>query len=303
MTLTDKEFFLQFVSSDAKKKAHGFAFTWNNYTEEDVETLKATTCRYLTFGREVGASGTPHLQGFIYFNNAVSIPGVGRLYPWHAEPIKQPPSTNVIYCGKDAERFERGDRPKDSETKSALEAQLWERAKTAAIEGRFADIPAQMYVRYKRTWHELHTENLPIKKLCVIEEPYPWQAELEERLTGEPDPRKVLWIYDPEGGKGKSEMYSRLVEGGAFPMAMGRYPDMAYSVPLGGARTFVFNLARQKQVSILYNFLEDLKDGSVHSTKYVPVYKRFSRPHVVVFANYEPDYQQMSSDRFEVILI
>lgn len=301
----DSLFFTQFITTDAKKP-RGYAFTWNNYTESDIASLQEIKCQYITFAREVADSGTPHLQGYIYFENPRHVGGVARLYNgWHIEPVKGAPSENIIYIGKEAERYERGDRPKDSETKAACEAKLWERMYDAAKEGRMSDIPAIHYVRYKRTFDQIRDENRPVKKLSIITEDnmYEWQRHLKEYIDGEPDQRKILWYCDVEGGRGKSEMVSYLHEQGAQPLKMGKYADMAYAVPAEGARVFLFNIARQRNESVLYDFLEDLKDGNIHSTKYVPVHKRFARPHVVVFSNETPDETKMSSGRFDVVYI
>jgi hypothetical protein len=50
--------------------ARKWCFTLNNYTDEDMlmlSTLFPDTVKYLIYGREVGANGTPHLQGLFGF--------------------------------------------------------------------------------------------------------------------------------------------------------------------------------------------------------------------------------------------
>lgn len=59
-------------------KVRNVCFTLNNYVDEDLRRLDdlAKSVGYLVYGREVGESGTPHLQGYVEFENPRA-PGAG----------------------------------------------------------------------------------------------------------------------------------------------------------------------------------------------------------------------------------
>jgi len=62
-----------------------FCFTLNNWTEPEQEQLRALILSprvgYLVFGREVGESGTPHLQGYIEFQERLRLNQVREYLP------------------------------------------------------------------------------------------------------------------------------------------------------------------------------------------------------------------------------
>ena len=62
-------------------RSRGYCFTINNPTgwdEADIEGL-STAAEYYVYGRETGEEGTPHLQGYVRFKNAISFMRIKQL--------------------------------------------------------------------------------------------------------------------------------------------------------------------------------------------------------------------------------
>lgn len=93
----------------------GWCLTINNYTDKDVEDLKTCKYTYIIIGNEVGESGTPHLQIYLYYKNARTFTSIKKLFKTaHIEP-QSPKSTaeqNQAYCSKQSVLFEDGILPK-----------------------------------------------------------------------------------------------------------------------------------------------------------------------------------------------
>lgn len=92
-----------------------WCFTINNYNEEEVQTLQALgdaaqDISYLVFGREVGANGTRHLQGYVEFPRRLRIAQVKRLIGEraHLETRRGNSNQAADYCKKDGEFTEYG---------------------------------------------------------------------------------------------------------------------------------------------------------------------------------------------------
>lgn len=137
-------------------KHRAWTFTLNNYTEESYEAIKAIDCKYLVVGKEVGDSGTPHLQGYIVFSNQRRMSALQKMIPQgpHLEAAKGNSLQNYEYCSKDGDFFEKGERPATPKEKGQNEkkryAEAWETAKTGDIEDIDADIRMRLYGTIKR---------------------------------------------------------------------------------------------------------------------------------------------------------
>jgi len=86
-----------------------WCFTLNNYTSADEETFLNLDAKYLVYGREVGAEGTPHLQGYIQFNKKKRLTALKKLQrSAHWEPAEGTQEHNYAYCTKDGDFVEQG---------------------------------------------------------------------------------------------------------------------------------------------------------------------------------------------------
>lgn len=102
-------------------KSRSYCYTKNNYTPEEVEVIKKIKSTYHVIGFEIGESGTPHLQGYIHFENPRSFKAVKKdLCEAHIEGLISTPEKASDYCKKpetkdpsyDPNIWEEGELPK-----------------------------------------------------------------------------------------------------------------------------------------------------------------------------------------------
>lgn len=114
-------------------KASRFCFTLNNYTPLHVALLNDENVwskfKYICWGEEVGENGTPHLQGYLEFDNnsKLRITAVKKrlqdlgLGDPHIEVAKGTGQHNITYCSKDGKFTEHGERPKGQGKRTDLD--------------------------------------------------------------------------------------------------------------------------------------------------------------------------------------
>lgn len=179
------------MPNNGPQRTRAWCFTINNHTDAEEASVKHAMeqARYGVYGREVGESGTPHLQGYIYFSNPRRFQGVKNLLGdrVHLEAARGTPEQNRNYCTKDGDFYETGEIPLGQAERGnaggRAEKRRWTDAFTAAKEGRLDDIPADILIRHYGS----------IKRIRSDWQPLP---EDEGTVTG-------VWFWGPPG-TGKS---------------------------------------------------------------------------------------------------
>lgn len=152
-----------------------------------------------------------------------------------------------------------------------------------------------------------------IRKVVDVEKLYEWQRILRLEMFKEPDPRKIIWMWEKVGNTGKTEWGKVMTK--EFPdrwimIPSGKYADMAClvkrEVEKGWGMTencgIVINIPRTAEgfCHSFYAFLEGLKDGLILSSKYDSESVEFYNPHVIVMSNFPPAVEKLSGDRWSI---
>lgn len=142
-------------------KARSFCYTLNNWTENEIESLRKVKCKYQIIGKEVGESGTNHLQGYLSFDNPRSFNAIRKICPrWHLEIARGSPQDNYEYCTKEGNYEEFGERPEQGKRTDLNEI------KNEIINGKKIDDivmeQPMIYHQYGRTLHKI--EDLVMRK-------------------------------------------------------------------------------------------------------------------------------------------
>jgi len=145
------------------RRSRNYMWTLNNYTEDEVLSIKHIDCKYMSFGYEVGKENeVPHLQGATVFAEKKSTKSVIKLFPTRVSNIQEIIHLQdaINYTQKDMEFFESGQRPIEAKAKGVAEKLRWEEARTKAKLGDIDSIPADIYLRYYRTLKEIAKDHM-----------------------------------------------------------------------------------------------------------------------------------------------
>lgn len=150
-------------------KSRKWIFVLNNYTREDVVKLASVTCQYIIAGEEIGALGTPHLQGFVYFKNGVRFETCKRRLfgvRTHVEIARGTVQENYLYCTKTRDCdavanevvHEFGDKPMTPDEKGETEIERYEKAWQQASDNLIEEIDADIRVKHYSTLKKIRMD-------------------------------------------------------------------------------------------------------------------------------------------------
>lgn len=252
-------------------KSRKWCFTLNNYTEEDVRTIisifNAKKWKYI-FGKEIGECKTPHLQGYIEHTSGIMFDTLKALIPRaHIEKARGSTEQNVKYCSKE------DPNPTTNITR------------TLTIED---EIEAYNQNKYRDVvWKD-------------------WQQEILDIIETEPDERTVNWFWEPTGKSGKSFLTryihwkhrTIIVNGKQTDVFNGikTYIEKRKKLP----RIIIIDIPRINQNYVCYSTMEKIKDGLMYSGKYEGGIIELLPVHMFIFANFEPNTELLSEDRWNI---
>lgn len=287
-----------------------YCFTLNNYTDDEYVAMDTwPNVVYLIVGKEVAPdTGTPHLQGYVVLKKDQRVSAMKKLNARaHWEKANGSTEHNFTYCSKDGDYKEIGVKPLSTKAVSSIGGSVQKRKydefKEAVKEGRtdaeLMDAHMDIMSKYPRLVHQIKLA-YAVPFAVKIEEPHAWQASVMDIVNGIVHPRFVYWVVDRVGGKGKTHLTDHLItQNGAICFQGGTSADCSFAWL--GESPAVFDFARNQADHVNYTFIEQIKNGRVFSPKYESRMKSFPRPHVIVFANFEPDYTKLSADRWQIL--
>lgn len=255
-------------ASNLSLRSRKWCFTVNNYTEEEYDTItQALLGSKYVIGKEVGANGTPHLQGYVEWNNPMSFSSMKKKLPRaHIEKAKGNRDQNIKYCSK--------------ENNVATNIEV---VKTA--EDEYNDFMKEEYKDI--IWK-------------------PWQQEVINTLEEKPSRRQVIWYWEETGNVGKSFLcqyidwkYNAIIANGKQADVFNQY-KLFLETEKKQPKVAIIDIPRSHKEYICYSTFEKIKDGLFYSGKYEGGKLRLIPHHLIIFANFEPDRSKLSEDRWKI---
>lgn len=273
ITLDDTESTVESGAVILKKspaRARSYCLTWNNYNEHDIIYLKSYSkdnCDEYAFQEEKGDSGTPHLQIALKFKNPKSFEALKKEFPKCHIEIARNWIAAKKYCQKIDSRVAVGVNEK--------------------------------------------TNKRPVKDPLDGKPLRPFQQYVMDIINREVDDRTIYWIYDIKGCSGKTCLAKHLclTKPGETIYLTGKANDVKFGVFKflenleNNLKVCLFDFPRSLESFVSYDAIESVKNGIFYNSKYEASMVTFDVPHIICFANFEPNRDALSHDRWKIIEI
>jgi len=143
----------------------------------------------------------------------------------------------------------------------------------------------------------------PLKKLACEDNMYPWQKNIIKIIESEPDDRTIHWYWEPNGCSGKTTFSKYLTRKfDAVPLE-GKKNDILYCAAEFESDIYIYDIERSLEEFVSYGAIEKIKNGYYMCAKYESKPIDRNPPHVIIFANFPPDIEKLSKDRWNIVLI
>lgn len=246
-----------------------WSLTLNNWTREERENLIEALGRLGEYvvGEEIGEEGTPHLQGALRSRSRIRFTALRKINPRiHWEPGRSWKHLRE-YCKKDGVYTSNVEATPDEEARAAHAA-------------RYDGV----------VWRD-------------------WQQGLLDVLGTSPGWRTIHWYWEPIGCVGKSYLAGYIYLNFPTLIVGGKATDVMQSLKTyretekKNPKVVIYDIPRHMKDFINYGLLEQIKNGVIFSGKYESNQFLIPPTHIICFANFEPDYEKLSEDRWNTVLI
>lgn len=240
-----------------------WCFTLNNYTKDEMDQLETIFKSFKIeyyFGEEVGENGTPHLQGFIKSGSKIRPLEKIKNKRIHWEKTKGNEEQNITYCSKDNK--------------------------------------IHTNMKFRRPI----IDDLADKKL------YNFQRTIKELIDIPSDGRSIHWMWEETGNVGKTSISRHLciTNPNEVLFVSGKSSDIKFAVikflenPKNDLKLCIFYFTKTYEEFVSYEAIESIADGIFFSGKYESGMCIFNKPQIVCLANFEPDINALSLDRWKI---
>jgi len=258
--------------------SRSWVFTWNNYPVDAYsvfEAQRADLISCINIGREVGASGTPHLQGHAVFKRAMTLRSLQRIFPGaiHWEVRRGTEQQAVDYTRKDgdADRLDWDDRAQGSRSDLKAMAALVQADPVIAVTQVAQQMP-EMFIKFHSGVAALQRALLGATPLHIL--------------------RNVRWHHGPTG-TGKT--YTATAEACALAGDPARVfvwstPNLKFAGSYAGQEYVVIDELRTNWEHFSFSGLLSLLGNSRHEVEVKGSTVPWRATHIWVTAPVEPRF-------------